>query len=361
MNRERITKDWLFNLCMTITEKPLMDQTPIHFEDCTIYTLRSIELSRTYSCFHVVGSDVNFILKESDRNEIEVYRNLNNKRVTPRLSVPRMYEFVELFNRETRKSIYFIALEHIAVNEGMGLTDCSDQVDGIIMYKEGRSGEAWSSAGYELARIHLSFWNVAPLDSIPYCGIDYESLMQQIENSQRIKSDNKLMAAIDIMKKRLDQMPWCLQNLDLFPINVLVKERAYSAGGERTIRPHAYFVDWKNAKPGPYILDLARMISHCHRECVSNPDELYLSPAYCSEDCRNAIVNSYANEIMIQHKNISDFQLDLLSGQLFEIARMYIQMPTPYLINSYDRYYYHNMFALAGMILSEKTDNNSSI
>lgn len=53
MNRERITKDWLFNLCMTITEKPLMDQTPIHFEDCTIYTLRSIELHRTYiRCHH---------------------------------------------------------------------------------------------------------------------------------------------------------------------------------------------------------------------------------------------------------------------------------------------------------------------
>lgn len=162
------------------------------------------------------------------------------------------------------------------------------------------------------------------------------------------------MAAIDIMKRRLDQMPWCLQNLDLFPINVLVKERAFSADGERRIRPHAYFVDWKNAKPGPYILDLARMITHCYRECVCDSDKLYLSPAYCSENCKNAIVGSYANEIMNQHKNISDFKLDLLSGQLFEIARMYIQMPPPYPIDSYDRYYYHNVFVLAGMILSEQ-------
>ncbi len=72
MAQNRWTKEWLKSLCDCITviveNRPETDQTPIKFSDYMVYTLRSVELGRTYKCYHVVGPEADFILKHSSPN-----------------------------------------------------------------------------------------------------------------------------------------------------------------------------------------------------------------------------------------------------------------------------------------------------
>ena len=64
MNRARLTKEWLGKLAVELSNRYEMDRTPLVYDvDCVVYTLRSAELARTYCCYHVVGKDVDFILK----------------------------------------------------------------------------------------------------------------------------------------------------------------------------------------------------------------------------------------------------------------------------------------------------------
>ena len=355
MDLERLSEEWWFGLCRTAAVKDEVDWSPIRYEDCTIYPIRSIELGRTYSCYHVVGSDMDFILKESDENEAEVYKNLNHYKIIPRLRVPKMYKSLKITNRSTNRSIIYIVLEHIKVKDGFGSTGCEDQVDGLLMYEEGQSAEAWESAGYELARICCSFWNISPLDGIPYNGKSYEVLKSRIGSSHRIQTNKDLKAAFEKSTKRLDSMARCLQNLDLLPINVLIKERSFSSNGKTVVHPNAYIIDWKNAFPAPYILDLARIVSHCYRDIEVDENVQMYSKSYCSDMCREAVINGFANKLRKQKPNITatDSEIDLLCGVFFETARMFIQMPYDIPQNSYDRFYCHNISRLADQILSE--------
>lgn len=158
--------------------------------------------------------------------------------------------------------------------------------------------------------------------------------------------------ACEKVTERFAHMPRCLVNHDLFPINILIKERTFTAGAQRVIHPQAYIVDWTNGRPGPYILDLARVISHCHRETILDAGEMLYSPKYCSDSCRKAIVETYAHGV---ESRISRTELDkdLLCGEFFEIARMFVQMPTVQPRDSYDRYYFFNMMSLADRVLTE--------
>ena len=355
MNRARLTKEWLGKLAIELSNRHEMDRTPLVYDgDCMVYTLRSAELARTYCCYHVVGKDVDFILKKSDLNEVSVYQNLNRGDIRPRLSAPHMYEYVVLHNKATDAKAVFIALELIAVSEGVGMTDCDDQVDGLLMYQNGSSAEAWESAGRELARIQLAFWGIQPLQGIPYKGKDYDGLMREIRSSPRISMNRRLSDACEKVTERFTHMPRCLVNHDLFPINILIKERTFTAGTQRVIHPQAYIVDWTNGRPGPYILDLARVISHCHRETILDARDMLYSPKYCSDRCRSAIVESYAHALGSKIDR-TELDKDLLCGEFFEIGRMFVQMPTVQPRDSYDRYYFFNMMSLADRVLTELT------
>jgi thiamine kinase-like enzyme len=135
----------------------------------------------------------------------------------------------------------------------------------------------------------------------------------------------------------------------------MIKERSYSSNGRQIIRPNAFIVDWKNAMPAPYILDLARIISHCYREVVLDESVQMYSKKYCPIRCEEAIKNSFLSELKKKITGIpsAEFEKDLLCGEFFEIARMYIQMPTDPPHDSYDRYYCSCMQQLAEQVLSE--------
>ena len=354
MNLDRLSDDWWFGLCRTVEMRDEVDWTPLQYEDSTVYPIRSAELGRTYCCYHVVGSDLDFILKKSDENEAAIYSNLNHYNISSRLRVPRMYKRLKITDPSTGVGVIYIVLEHITVADGFGLTDCSDQVDGLLMYQEGQSVDAWASTGYELARICSAYWRVLPLEGILYDGMSYELLLSEIRSSSKIRTDIILNSAFEKVAARLNSLPRCLQNLDLLPINVMVKERNYRVNGETIVRPNAFIVDWKNARPAPYILDLARIVSHCYREIVINREVQLYSNKYCSDLCREAIINSFLNELRKRKPELSpaDSEKDLLCGEFFEIARMYIQMPGNQPQNSYDRYYCHNIQRLAESVLS---------
>lgn len=353
MNRSRITKAFLFGIYRAISSVDMFFTPQISYEDCTIYSIRSLELSRTYECYHVVGPDVDFVFKKADQYELQIYYNLNRPEIRPRLSVPILYEYVELRNKDTGKQLLYIAIEFIQVNKIMTDGNCRGQVDGILMYEDGKSSDAWKSAGEELARIHSSFWNVDPLPCEFTTEIEYTKVLQHIQNSPKIASNIRLKTAVSVLKQRLSSMPICLVHFDLFPINVLIKERNMVVNGNHQIKPRAYFVDWATARPAPYVLDLARLISHCHRIMEQNKGKLMYSPKFCEDEFEEICINAYYDRIRnTLNKSKADFITDLICGKFFEIARMFIQMPTPVPMDSYDRYYTDTLLDLANILIT---------
>ncbi len=348
MNRERLTKEWLGKICKILEMKNEIDDEMIPFEDCAIYTFWSPELQRTYRVFHVVGQDVDFILKRSNINEAVVLRNLNLLKERPRLKVPEVYQTVEGKNIKTGVSFFYIAMEHIKRNEEAGKGSCENQVDGLLSYQGGENLAAWESTGFELARIHNSLWGTSPLEGIPYEGEDYNKTLLLMEGSKLMQRDHLIHKMFEIAKDRCGKMPICLENQDMLPINVLIKERNYIREKEKIIRPQAYFVDWALSRPAPYILDLARLISHCHRVTVVDMKQMNQSPQYCTERCKKAVIEEYYKGISEHVPDREEFEKDLLCGIFFEKARMFIQMPYFSPIDSYDRFYYQTLREAAG-------------
>lgn len=318
------------------------------YQGLQIKQLESRELNRDYDCYFVAGNNIEFLLKYSDSHEAEIYTKLNQKRFKPRLSVPKMYESFSSLS-DTKHCL--LALEYI--RQGTRGDSCATQEDGILQYYSGSSVEAWKSTGEELAMIHSSFWNVQNISPILEPHHTYDGILYNIEHPTSVHMTPPVRQAIDKMKQQLREMPICMVHFDLLPINVLVRERKFSRSGEIIIRPQATFVDWQTAASLPYILDVARITSHCKREEVIPPSELEESHLYCSEDCQSAILDAYYEKLK-NHigKSKDDFMIDYQYGRFFELLRMYHQMPHLTPLNSYDRYYHNNVLKTAEYLIS---------
>ena len=310
--------------------------------------LRSSELCRDYYCYHIYGENLDFLLKHSDSHEAGVYSLLNDRNIKPRLSVPKLYDAIPL---KANPYARLLAMEYI--RQGQNVGDSYNQVDGLVIYKGGSCAEAWKSTGQELSRIHHIYWG--NLKSKPFSKPDqtYEGILSNLDYSPKVQDYPVIKEAVLKMKHYLSQMPTCLVHFDLLPINVIVRERILTrADGTKVVHPQATIVDWQTADTLPYILDVARITSHCIREEILDQNELDESHEYCNCDCRNAILDSYyygiKNRIEISKE---EFLRDYQIGRFFEILRMYHQMPVPQPRTSYDRYYWNNARRIAETIL----------
>lgn len=350
MNKDRITPEFMFLILKETTKTDFFNNRVVYFEDCVITRIRSIELKRTYDCYHVVGQDIDFILKKSDEYEMNIYQMLNDKnRNEIRLAVPKLYQYVTVKNLKSNKLETWIAIEFIRRNhddmETLEYGSCNCQVDGLLMYQNGECLDAWKTAAVEIAKIHNKFWKIPELINKSH-GVTYDGALETIRNCERIRRDSLVWKAFCKMEKYFMEMSQCLIHFDFMPFNVMIKERAVLMKGEKIITPKTYIIDWATAQTGPYILDIARLISHC----VRYGEEANL---YCSEVCADAVLNVYYHEVSEQHGiSREKFNCDILFGKFFELIRMYAQRPGDTNLNEYDMFYEIGVKKIAHLIMN---------
>lgn len=310
----------------------------------SIRQLDSEELQRDYDCYHFSGNGLDFVLKDSDIHEKKIYQMLNDKRITPRLSVPKMYEAIP---DKTNPARQMIAMEFAKQKQA------ENENDGIIAYDGGTNLEAWKSAGYELARIHKVFWGITGVAASLEYKNTFNGILASFESARLIQDKPAIRKATDLMKHQFQSMPVTLVHFDLFPTNVLIKERAFTSSNGSLIRPQAIFVDWQTASSMPYILDIARITSHCKREMASSIKDINDSPPYCCAECQEIVINAYYQGVKdCLNMPKESFMIDYLFGRFFELLRMYYQMPQPVPKTSYDRYYCNAVERVTEQILS---------
>lgn len=297
----------------------------------SIRQLDSEELQRDYDCYHFSGNGLDFVLKDSDIHEKKIYQMLNGKRITPRLSVPKLYE---AFPDRTNPARQMIAMEFVKQQKA------ENENDGIIAYDGGTNLEAWRSAGYELARIHKAFWGITEVTASLDYKNTFDGILASFERARLIQGKPAIRKATDLMMRRFQSMPVTLVHFDLFPTNVLIKERAFTSSVGSVVCPQATIVDWQTAASLPYILDIARITAHCKREVKTNIEDLNYSPPYCSAECQEKVINAYYQGVKAcLDMPEESFMIDYLFGRFFELLRMYYQMSHLSPCNSYDRYY----------------------
>lgn len=183
------------------------------------------ELNR-YSVYRITANQKHYVLKKSDEQEINIYKNFLNSKA---FHTPAFYGNIEM------EGNHWILLEYI---EGPDLRDFS--VDMAYACAE------------SITTIMNSYWQS---DEIEFqqkkCDHRFERYLKRIEKRALcLLNEEKLSKAYQLFIDRQKLCPRTLCNGDFLQYNAIYRNKC------------VYIIDWAFAGIMPYSLDIARLIAH---------------------------------------------------------------------------------------------------
>jgi len=267
-------------------------------------------VDRTYNVYKIISDDKTYILKKTDKYEVEVYEKfLENKN----LPVPKL-EGWAYFN-----NVRWILIEYIAgtdlrmFNEDMAY-GCADSLSRIFnMY--------WQENDFKDNELDNRF----------------ERYWTRInKRSKCLINEQKLFSAYDVFLDRQLVCPRTLCNGDFLQCNAIESNEGI------------VLIDWAFAGIMPYSLDIARLISH-------GSEKFFPFPFYMTDEYREIFLKSIYNKLLYK-PDYKQFLWDVTLSRLNECIEFIERELND---ESLERdegftYYYKNAEALADIILNGK-------